>query len=246
MNIFFEMHQDLPREGPGDSLSTRKAFRKLPNLPDTPRILDVGCGPGAQTFDLAAMSNGEIYAVDTHQPFLDQVAQKAKQSGLGGRIHVSNQSMTALNFPPTTFDLIWSEGAIYIMGFEAGLRAWKPLLKPGGYLAVTEITWMQPNPPAEVHDFWMQDYPGMKDLEENLEIIYACDYHLIDYFALPVSSWMDEYYQPLQARIELLQRKYQQRPEILEQLNGSLKEMEIFSRYNAWYAYVFYILQNKV
>ena len=40
------------------------------------------------------------------------------------------------------------------MGFEAGLRAWEPLLKPGGYIAVTELTWLQPDPPrSEEHTF---------------------------------------------------------------------------------------------
>ena len=36
--------------------------------------------------------------------------------------------MDALDFPEHNFDIIWSEGAIYIMGSEAGLRQWKPML----------------------------------------------------------------------------------------------------------------------
>ncbi len=245
MDFFFEIHKDLPREGPGDSESTWRAFRKLSALPEEPGILDVGCGPGAQTLDLAEFSDGMIYAVDTHQPFLDRLQEKVTALGLDQRIHVLKQSMNELQFPPASFNLIWSEGAIYIMGFETGLRAWKPLLKPGGYIAVTELTWLKPDPPAEVKEFWNEGYPSMKSLEENLDIIHTCDYYLIDYFVLPNSSWTDEYYQPMQARIMMLRQQYQSDPDRLQQLDFEQEEINIFNKYHEWYGYVFYIMQTK-
>ena len=106
MEFFFEIHKDLPREGPGDSESTRKAFRKLAMLPEQAAILDVGCGPGVQTMDLALISEGTIAAVDTHQPFLDVLQQKINDECLQDRIKVHNQSMKALEFPPASFDLL--------------------------------------------------------------------------------------------------------------------------------------------
>jgi len=243
MDFFFEIHKDLPREGMGDSESTRRAFRKLSALPEEPVILDVGCGPGAQTLDLAELSDGVIYAVDTHQPFVDRLQEKVTEMELNKRIHVLNQSMKELKFPPASFDLIWSEGAIYIMGFEAGLRAWKPLLKPGGYIAVTELTWLKPDPPAEVKEFWNEGFPAMKSLEENLEIIHACDYYLIDYFVLPNSSWTDNYYQPMQGRINMLREQYHSDPDRLQQLDFEQEEIDIFNKYHEWYGYFFYIMQ---
>ena len=245
MDIFFEIHKDLPREGPGNSDSTKKAFRKLGALPDNPTILDVGCGPGAQTFDLANLTDGMIHAVDRHQPFLDRLEQKAKGLGLDQRIKVSNQSMSELNFPPASFDLIWSEGAIYIMGFEAGMRAWKPLLKEDGYIAVTEVSWVMPDPPEEVREFWKNNYPDMKTLDENLQIIHNNNYYLIDYFMIPDTCWTDEYYQPLQDRIEMLRQKYADQPDFQKRLDEELEEIEIYRKYNQWYGYVFYIIQNK-
>lgn len=245
MEFFFEIHKDLPREGPGDSDSTRQAFRKMTMLPQEPVILDVGSGPGAQTLDLAVLSNGVIHAVDTHQPFLDRLQQKVIEQGLSQRVKVYNQSMSALDFPPASFDLIWSEGAIYIMGFEAGLRAWEPLLKPGGYIAVTELTWLQPDPPAEVNDFWHQAYPGMKSLEENLNIIYDSNYFLIDYFALPKTSWTEEYYRPLQARIAMLREQHPHDSKVQKVLDEEQAEIDIYEKYHQWYGYVFYIMQNK-
>lgn len=245
MDFFFEIHKDLPREGPGDSASTKKAFSKLVRLPEKPNILDVGCGPGVQTIDLANLVEGTIHAVDTHQPFLDVLQQKINSAGLQDRITLHNQSMKSLDFPPASFDLIWSEGAIYIMGFENGLRSWKRLLKPHGYIAVTELSWLKPDPPAEVKAFWQQGYPGMKQLEENLEIIYKNDYYLIDYFVLPETSWINEYYQPMQARIEMLHEKYKDEPQKLAILEDELLEIRMYEKYKEWYGYVFYIMQNK-
>ena len=132
MNIFFEIHKDLTREGPGDSQSTRQAISLLKDLPVHPLILDIGCGPGMQTLDLAAYTSGEIIAVDTHQPFLDQLQRRIEIKGLAERVHLANVSMFDLKFPEQNFDVIWSEGAIYIIGFENGLRTWRRLLKHGG------------------------------------------------------------------------------------------------------------------
>ena len=246
MELFFEIHKDLPREGPGDSESTRKAFRKLAMLPEQAAILDVGCGPGVQTMDLALISEGTIAAVDTHQPFLDVLQQKINDEGLQDRIKVHNQSMKALEFPPASFDLIWSEGAIYIMGFENGLRAWKPLLKPEGYIVVTEATWLKPDPPTEIREFWQQAYPEMKSLEENLNIIHNCGYYLIDYFVLPETSWTEEYYKPMQDRIEMLRVQYKDDPQKLAILDEEQIEIQLYNKYSDWYGYVFYIIQNNM
>ena len=245
MDFFFEIHRDLPREGPGDSDSTKKAFRKLAALPDEPQILDVGCGPGVQTIDLATLSAGIIHAVDTHQPFLDVLQKKINDAGSQDRVKLHNQSMDSLDFPPRSFDLIWSEGAIYIMGFEKGLRAWKPLLKTGGYIAVTELSWLKSDPPEQLKSFWQTAYPGMKKLEENLEIIHACEYYLIDYFVLPDTSWINEYYQPMQARIEMLHEKYKDDPQKLAVLEEELVEIRMYEKFKDWYGYVFYIMQRK-
>ncbi len=245
MNIFFEVHKDLPREGPGDSESTARAYHMLEQLPEKARILDVGCGPGQQTLDLAALSTGQIDAVDFHQPFLDKLNQRADKAGFRERIHTHNMSMDALDFPTASFDLIWSEGAIYIKGFENGLRNWKKYLKPGGYIAVTEVTWIKKDPPREVKDFWDEAYPAMLSVEDNISIIKKLGYRLVDHFVLPDSCWLDNYFQPLEKRIAMLREKYQGNAEVIAQLDEETREIEIFNKYSAWYGYVFYVMQNK-
>ena len=54
---------------------TRKAFRMLPQM-DKPRILDIGCGSGVSTLELARLTDGEITGLDIDQNALDRLKRK--------------------------------------------------------------------------------------------------------------------------------------------------------------------------
>jgi ubiquinone/menaquinone biosynthesis C-methylase UbiE len=244
MDLFFELHQDIPREGPGEAASTRRAFALMNGLPSQPRILDIGCGPGMQTLELARISAGSILAIDTHAPFLEALARRASREGLAKQISVRNQSMFALGFEPGSFDVIWSEGAIYIIGFEKGLREWKPFLKNGGYLAVTELSWLKPDPPAEVKTFWQENYPHIQTREENLALLQKAGYRAVGHFTLPESAWWQDYYNPSEKRIAMLTEKYRDNDEALAFLDISQREIDLYRRYSEWYGYVFYVMQK--
>jgi SAM-dependent methyltransferase len=244
MDLFFELHRDIPREGPGDAASTRRALAFLTGLPARPRLLDIGCGPGLQTLELARISAATILAVDTHQPFLDVLARRAAQAGLADRISPLNRSMAALDFEPGSFDVLWSEGAIYIIGFEKGLREWQPFLKKDGYLAVTELSWLKPAAPAEARTFWNENYPDMHSLEENLAVIQKTGYREISHFVLPGSAWWDDYYTPLEKRIRVLTEAYRDIADAQAFLQESQREIDLYRQYSEWYGYVFYIMQN--
>lgn len=240
--IFWQVHCDLPREAPGSDASTLQALGMIPSLPASPRILDIGCGPGAQTVALARATQADVTAADTHQPFLDDLARRVVQAGVAERVHPRKASMFDLNFDQP-FDLLWSEGAIYIIGFERGLREWRKLLKPGGFVAVTEISWLKPNPPEPARKFWGEAYPGMATVEENLARLSAVGYRSLGHFSLPESDWWDNYYHPMAARIESLREKYPNNPEAQAVLDLEYAEIELYRQYSAWYGYVFYIVQ---
>jgi len=242
LEILFDIHCDLPREAPGDNPSTQRAFEMMSGLPTAPRILDIACGPGMQTIHLAQLSNAIITAVDTHTPFLEQLRQNAAQAGVSQRISALNMSMFELDFADP-FDVIWCEGAIYIIGFEAGLKAWRSLLKPGGWLAVTEISWLKPNPPDEIRNFWESDYPGIESVEGNLRRIARQGYNLVGHFTLPPSTWWDFYYLPLETRLVMLRQKYAQDQSALDILAATQLEIDLYRRYSDWYGYQFYIMR---
>jgi SAM-dependent methyltransferase len=244
------LHRDLPREGPGDDGSTERALR-LTGILNGDRtnargvdVLDIGCGPGAQTIVLARETGGSVVALDVHEPFLAVVRRRAAGAALADRIRTVHASMTALPFAHASFDLIWSEGAIFVMGFEPGLRAWRPLLRERGALVVSELSWLAADPPAAARAFWEAAYPGMASRDANRATIERCGYTLVDDFVLPRSSWFTEYFDPLERRIDALTERHARDPAALVQLAAEREEIDVVRRYGDAFGYVFFVMRK--
>lgn len=244
MNLFFEIHKDIPREGPGDDKSTRQAITMLKNLPSNPTILDIGCGPGMQTIELAKRVNGKIFAIDIHKPFLDRLLDTAVNKNVLHKIEVKEMSMFSLEFKDDTFDVIWCEGAIFIIGFEKGIQKWRRYTKTGGYLVVSELSWLRENIPEEPKEFWEFNYPGIKGITDNLKIIEKSGYSPVGHFIVPESGWWENYYNPLIARINILREKYKNEKEANDSMDNTEKEINLYKRYSDYYGYVFYIMKK--
>jgi ubiquinone/menaquinone biosynthesis C-methylase UbiE len=241
--VLYELFRDMPRQGPGSNEYTRRAYEYLPNLPKQPRILDIGCGSGMQTLELARISGGQVIALDNYQPFLDALVESAKTEGMDRRIKTVNSSVFELPFAKSTFDIIWSEGAIYIIGFEKGLCEWKPFIKPGGYLVVSELAWITPDRPDEIRCYMECEYPAIKRNEENKEIIRRAGYQMIDSFILSEAVWRDGFYKPYQSRLNSLKVKYAGNSEASEVLEACQREIDMYKKYFCYYSYVFYLMQ---
>jgi SAM-dependent methyltransferase len=246
MDIFFEIHQDLPREAPGDEASTARALRMLPALPPAPRILDAGCGPGAQSLPLARLTGGTVISFDLHLPFLFELRRRSQQAGLAARAYPVRMSLFDLGFAPQSFDLIWSEGAIYIRGFDQSLAAFRGLLRPGGCVAVTEASWLRPDAPDEIRSFWQAAYPAMRTVADNRAAARALGYHEIGHFTLPREAWTVGYLEPMGRRIAQLREKYHDNPQVLQVLDAEAVEVTLFPKYLDWFGYEFYLLQAQI
>jgi len=248
--VFFEVFSNLPRAGPGSNESTDRAFNSLKNLPAMPRILDIGCGPGMQTIELAKLSGGQIEALDNHQPFLDQLNLNAKKEGLSDRIKTVNGDMFNLNYTKESFDIIWCEGAIFIIGFEKGLTEWRPLLVNKGYLVLSELSWLKKDAPEELKSFMKAMYAGIESsapegIDENIEIANKLGFHVLNSFTIPKKDWWDNFYSPIEAKLPSLKANYRDDPQALQFLASHFeREIEIYRKYSDYYGYVFYVLQK--
>ena len=242
---FWKIHSGLPREGPGDNKSTRKAYMMLEDLPENPRILDVGCGPGMQTVELAKLSGGQIVALDVHEPFLEQLKDAVKKEGANDMVKAVQGDMFNLKFEDGSFDVVWSEGAVFVIGFEKGLREWKRLLTPKGYFVVSELCWLKNDVPKEAKTFITQAYPPVKTIEGNIDIIQNSGYRLVGSFVLPSKSWWDNYYTPIETKLPSLKARYKDDKEVLQAITCTETEIEMFRKYYDYYGYAFYIMQIK-
>lgn len=243
--FFYYIFSPLPRQGPGCTGATQKVWSILPALPKNAQVLDIGCGTGAQTRDLAELTSGIITAVDNYQPFLDSLTAWAQKDGLGERIRTVNASMDALPFEKEQFDLIWSEGAIYIMGFEKGLSAWKPLCRKGGFIVVSDIAWFEKNPPDELNQFWEKEGCVLSSEDEKKEQVQKTGLRLIATHRLPETGWWDHYYVPMLERIHELKKTYGTHPEFGQILASCDYEAEMYRNYKRYYGYTFFVMQNE-
>jgi SAM-dependent methyltransferase len=194
--------------------------------------------------ELARLSNGEITGLDFHQPYLDRLSTKIGEEGLSDRVQAVHGSMFEMAFPEESFDIIWAEGSIYIIGFERGLTEWRRLLKPGGTLVAGEVAWLRQDPPEELSLFWQENYPGIRTIQENLSLIPACGYEVIGHFTLPEDAWWIGYYDPVEKRLKGLRKKYSDDPEALALLDAEQAEIDMYRKYSDWYGSVFFLMKK--
>ncbi|MFG2292654.1 GNAT family N-acetyltransferase [Streptomyces sp. NPDC048603] len=240
------MHRGLPRQGPGSDATTRRLLSLAGPLPERPRVLDLGCGPGRSALLLAAEAGGaglaEVTAVDLHEEFLDELREAAEARGLAGRIRPVHADMGALPFADGSFDLIWAESSAYAIGFDTALAAWRRLLAPGGTLVLTECEWTAEEPSAAVRAFWDRHY-ALRTGAGNLAAVQAAGYRVLGVFPQPGSDW-DEYYGPLAARAAAAKpRRIEDAPGMAAALSATLEEIAVRERHGHEYGYTGYVLR---
>lgn len=239
--VFFEVYEALPRQGPGNRDCAVRALALCRDLPSTPSVLDMGCGVGGQTIHLAELTGGSIVAVDDHAPCIDRLGRTVAERGLSRRIRPMVGDMGSLTFSPGSFDLVWSEGALYNIGIEKALQICRSLLRPGGHLAFTDAVWRKENPPLEVKASFDLDYPSMGWTADVLAVIERCGFDLLGHFTVPDEAWWDDFYTPMQRRIEMLRGKYATDGEALAVLDQLEREPEFHRLHSEYYAYEFFV-----
>jgi ubiquinone/menaquinone biosynthesis C-methylase UbiE len=244
-SYFYEVFENIPRQGPGTNESTRKAYQIISrHLPVHPVILDVGCGKGVQTIELARISKGDITALDNHTCFLDCLKKAAAYEGLTGQIRCMQQDMAVMQFDRAFFDLIWSEGAVFIIGIREGLKNWKKFLKQKGFLVLSDLVWLTGERPAPLTECWEKEGLSVLAIDEVIEEAQRLGYSCIDHFTLPAAGWTEEYYEPQKRVIAALHNKYPDCGEAIETFRALENERDLIVPHLSTIGYEFFLFKN--
>lgn len=238
MQDFLTVFEGLEYWGPGCKDETRKAFESLNFSPKN--ILEIGCGNGNATLQLAKLSDTQIIANNNEQSALDRLGQRIQSLGLNNRITTRCISMTELDFAEHSFDVIRAEASMYVMGVESALSAWKALLKPNGFLVFSDLVWLTDSPSQEAVDFWMGDYPDMQTLNVRKLQIENSGYSIKNTFPISERAWRN-YYAPLQNRILEVQNRIKGSQAIAD----FQRKLYLYQRYLGEFGYQFFVAQKK-
>ncbi len=244
-DLLIDLHKGNKRQGPGGDEQTIQAI-KLANLPERSqplKIADIGCGTGASKLRLAEDLNAEITAVDLFQDFLDVLSENARKSCVADKITTLAVSMDDLPFEKNSLDVIWTEGAIYNMGFAKGVEYFKRFLKPGGILAASEITWLTRERPAEIQQYWDAEYPEIATASDKIKVLEDHGFILKGYFPLPEPCWVENYYTPLENSFDGFIAKHNS-DDARAIINAEKAEIALYRKHQTYYSYGFYIAQK--
>ena len=245
LQLLIDLHKGASRQGPGGDEQTARAIDLASIDRSAPlNIADIGCGTGAATLTLARLLNARITAVDFLQDFLDVLESRARREGVADRITPLCASMDKLPFDEEALDVIWSEGAIYNIGFEKGVADWRRFLKPGGLLVVSEITWITDARPAQVQSYWDEAYPGIDTASSKIRVLEKNGYSPIGYFVLPEHCWMANYYEPMSSSFQDFLQRNENSDEARAVVEADRVEIELYKKYRAYYSYGVYIARK--
>lgn len=246
VNLISSMFEGLPRQGPGLDEATAYAFSFLPPDAKRGRILDIGCGSGMQDLTLARISpDSHITATDLHQPFLDDLTNRAKTAGLDRNITTRQASMDNLPFDEEIFDIVWAEGSAFIIGILPALQTWKKFIKPQGYMMISDCTWYTNSPSEECKNFFNEISPDMPSVPEAEEMIRSEGYSLIGSFRLADTGWWNHFYNPLTTRLGMLKEKFTDNSDAQCIIQGLEMEMDIHRKYSHEYGYTYFIMKKS-
>lgn len=241
LDLICEYYASLERQGPGSPEVTLKALGFMDHLSDQSRIADLGCGTGGQTMVLAQHAPGTITGIDVFPSFIDLFNQDAARLNLQHRVRGVVESMDNLSFEKEELDLIWSEGAIYNIGFERGLQEWREFLKPGGCIAVSEASWFTEDRPAEIEEFWQREYPGIDTVSNKIAQMQKAGYVPLATFIVPVNCWTTHFYEPQREAQQTFLKKYDGNKAAEDFISGQQHEARLYEKYKDYYGYAFYI-----
>ncbi len=264
ISVVIEFFRQMERQGPGSDEVTLRAFRIIEESVKAEgfshssdyRIADMGCGTGGQSMTLARNSSAQVTAFDLFPGMIETLNRRVRERGLHDRIRGVVASMDNIpydeipyfNFDNSQrgFDIIWSEGSIYHIGFENGLKLWREYLREGGYIAVSDMVWLTRERPVEFEKYLCDNVPEISLPSVKMGQIERAGYTPVASFLLPWSCWSETYLRPMEALFDKFLDSQNHSAGAIEFVRRQREEIFMFEKYREYFGYMFFISSNRI
>lgn len=245
LDLIIDLHKYNKRQGPGSSATTRRALDfVLQTAPNLSEVADMGCGTGTVTIDLAKNIDAKIVGIDLFPSFLEVLKNRVDEEGIQDRVLAVEASMDSPPFELGSLDMIWSEGSIYNIGFKNGVEIWKKYLRNGGFMAISEITWLTAERPKEIDNYWHSVYPEISTASAKIAVLEKAGFEILGYFPIPISDWTENYYRPLLNGFSAFRERNYGNSMVEYIITNEAKEFAMYEKYCKYYSYGFYVARK--
>lgn len=238
----FDFFSPLPRQGPGNDNLTRSMLGKI-ILPEADWLaVDIGCGSGAQSAVLAELPLTRIVLTDIHIPFVQSAVKSVRAINPVCSASGVAADMSRPAIREGSIDILLCEGAAYNLGFGRFLETWKPMLRPGGWMLLSDAVWSTDTPPAEARAFWESEYPGIGTVDSFRARAEALGFAVRECVLLPGEAWA-EFYRHVGHRLNEVEAELSLTDDGRALRDSVDNEIRICREFGWSYSYAYFLLQ---
>jgi ubiquinone/menaquinone biosynthesis C-methylase UbiE len=121
-------------------------------------VLDVGCGAGQSSCYLASRHDCRVVGVDIRPMMVQRSQEMARRERMEDRVEFRVADAQDLPFDDNLFDAVITESVtVFPEDKQRAVNEYTRVTKPGGYVGLSESTWLKVPPPPELVEWASQD-----------------------------------------------------------------------------------------
>ena len=140
------------------SLEATQALIELCHIGEGKYVLDVGCGVGVTPCSIARRYGCRVVGIDILEAMIERSKERAKREGVMDRVEFRVADAQDLPFEDDLFDTVITESVTaFPEDKQKAVNEYVRVTKPGGYVGLSESTWLKVPPPPDLIAWASQD-----------------------------------------------------------------------------------------
>jgi SAM-dependent methyltransferase len=145
---YFEFLANLGLTKHLGSMEATRQLIELARIAHGDYVLDVGTGVGATPVYLAKTIDCRVVGVDLLERMIEQSYERAAAHGVEGRVALAVADARRLPLADDLYDAVIMESLnVFFEDKLAAVREYVRVTRPGGYVGMSEMTWLSPPSP---------------------------------------------------------------------------------------------------